>query len=486
MRLRPSGNAPGIRAGIYCRISRAQDGDFTKTDDQEHRCRDHAETLSWPIAEGVGHPLPNGVYTDHSKSAWELNRKRPAWDQMLDDIEAGKINAVVIYHGDRLIGRPEDLKALLDVARSRGTRLASPTGDRDLSSADDEFIMWIEAAMKGRESANISRRRKMQYARWRREGRVRAGGRGGRVFGFDTAGLSLVPPCRCDVATREEHSEEEIIREMAARVLAGESSSGIARDLTARGWRTPSGTDMSQTFVRRLLARPRYAGLMPDGESAAAWPAILGRETWERVCLALDQRSVMNPAPTSARRWLLSGIAECGPCGRPVQIGISSHDGHGHGYASYSCLKGHTRRDAEHLDAYVAARTVRLLNDPRQPEGELPVPAGHAAEWARLTDERAATAKSAKDYAASPGRVDILMSRLDSIDARMAELREREAGDARSRLLGHHRGITAAQFAALPLDVRRALVAGAFRITVLPASGRGPGFRTEDVRLEPL
>jgi hypothetical protein len=228
---------------------------------------------------------------------------------------------------------------------------------------------------------------------------------------------------------------------------------------------------------------------MPDGENTAAWEPVLGRRDWERVREILAGKTATFAYATNARRWLLSGIAVCGACGAPMQLRPSKGRGrqeyaNGYGCSSASCRKAY--RSAAHLDLYVSARVVHLLNDPRQPEGELPVPPDHAAEWAALTAERARTVAMAKDYADSPGRLDILMARLDSIDKRMAELRERESGDSRSRLLGGYRGTTAGQFAALPLDVRRALVAASYRVTVLPASGRGPGFRTQDVRLDPL
>ena len=77
-----------------------------------------------------------------------------------------------------------------------------------------------------------------------------------------------------------------------------------------------------------------------------------------------------------------------------------------------------------------------------------------------------------------------LLARLDAIDARMAELRELAEGGARVRLLARYAGINREQWDDLPLDVRRALVAACYRVTVLPASGRGPGFRTQDVQVE--
>jgi len=458
-----------LRAGVYTRMSLVIMGDTTKVDDQERICRD--------LAERRGDMEVTEVYADNNKSAWRADRKRPGWDRMLADVEAGKLDAIIVYHGDRLIRQPDDLGELLRLSDGKGIKLASPTGTRDLGSPEDKFILYIEAAMAMRESDNTSRRRKAQYERWRRAGRVRTGGRGGRSYGFATDGLTQIP------------EECEHIRRMAAMLLAGEPTGALVRDAAARGALTPFGIPFSHSTIRKMLMRPRYAGLMPDGENTAAWEPVLDRQTWEKVREVLKSKTATFAYATSARRWLLSGIAVCGACGAPMQMRPSKGRGrkeyaNGYGCSRATCRKAY--RSAEHLDTYVTARVVRLLNDPRQPDGELPVAADHAPEWLALTTERAETEKLAKDYAASAGRLDILMARLDSIDKRMAELREREAGDARSRLLGTYRGVTREQFADLPLDVRRALVAASYRVTVLPASGRGPGFRTEDVRLDPL
>ena len=471
-----------LRAGIYTRMSLALMNDKTKVDDQERLCRDVAERNGWDVAD---------VYCDNNKSAWKPNRKRKQWDRMLADVESGRINAIITYHGDRLIRQPMDLEKLLLLAKGKGIRLASPTGTRNLDSDEDQFVLGIEANMARRESANTSRRRRQQYERWRLAGREFACGTGGRRFGFCSDGLTLYEPDRCEVATRRTLSEADLLREMAGRVLTGETCGAIAADLNSRGHTTPAGRRFTHGTVRRLLSRPRYAGLMSDGETKAAWEPVISRAAWERVQITLDARAGANPRPTNARRWLLSGIAVCGAdgCGEPLSITQSGGTKARDAMDVYGCKRkgcGRVRRNAAHLDAYVSARTVRLLNDPRQPEGELPALPDDAPEWAALTRERGETEALIADYRTSAGRSRLLMARLDGIDARLAELREREAGDARSRLLGRYRGITAAEFAALPLDVRRALVAASYRVIVLPASGRGPGFRTEDVRLEPL
>lgn len=459
-------------------MSLAADDDTTKVDDQERLCRMTAERLGWTVGDSYGYPLPTGVYQDNNRSAWKHDRKRPAWDKMLADIEAGTINAIVVYHGDRLTRQPMDLEILIALSRTRGIKLASPTGVRDLNNDDDQFTLGIEANVYRKESAATSRRRKQQYERWRLEGRVRPGGRGGRPICFATDGMTHVP------------QEVEWAREAARRILDGESTGSVAADLAARGWVTPVGAPMSTGTLKKMLKRERMAGLMPDGESKGAWEPVLDRETWERVCLVLDAKAAMFPTASNARKWLLSGIAVCGNegCGKPLQINPTKGRGAKEYVAGYACRDGCKKvyRSALHLDAYVGAAVVAHLANPLNPEGHA-MPADRAAEWTVLERERAETNELLADYKASAGRTRTLMARLDQIDERMAELRDMAAGDSRTRLLERYRGLTREQWKdELALDVKRALVAACFKVIVLPASGRGPGFRVEDVRLEPV
>jgi DNA invertase Pin-like site-specific DNA recombinase len=470
-----------VTAGIYCRISLAIEGDTTKTDDQERICRDLAGQLGWTVAEGVGHPDKEGVYTDSNKSAWQRNRNRPAWNQMLRDVEAGRINGIVVYHGDRLVRRGTDLAKLLDLAENKGVKLASPGGTYNLDR--DRMMLWIRAAFAEEESQRTSERRQAQYDRWRRQGRVRPGGRGGRSYGFATDGITQLP------------EECEHVRDMAAMLLAGEPTGALVRDAAERGALTPAGKPFTHATVRKMLSRARYAGLMPDGESTAAWEPVLERRDWERVCEILEAKTATFAYATNARKWLLSGIAVCGApfgdgeCGAPMQLRPSKGRGRQEYANGYGCSRAECRksyRSAPHLDAYVSAAVIARLNNPLNPQAEAPEAPDSAKEWAALTKERAKTEAAAKDYRTSPGRLDILMARLDSIDARMEQLRGLETSGSRSRLLERYQGITREEWEALDLSVRRALVAACVRVTVLPASGRGPGFRTQDVRVEPL
>jgi len=460
-------------------MSLARFGDTTKVDDQERICRELAAQLGWHVAE---------VYTDNSISAWNKRVKRPGWLAMLDAVDAGQINAIITYHGDRLTRQPRDLEKLIDLGENKGVRLASPTGTRNLGSRDDRAMLRVIAAFAVNESDAKSDRQKDQYARWRLKGRVVTGGRGGRMFGFDTDGVTHFPPNRCSLITRKEVVEPDIVRDVFARVLAGEAVRHIARELAAAGVTTTAGKRIHPLAVRRMIASPRYAGLMPDGESKAAWEPIVTRDDWETANALMTGNAYVLAPGHNARRYLLSGIARCGACGHPMQVltGYTSPTSGRKVAARYGCLVMECRkvyRNVAHLDAYVTRRTVSRLNHPLNPAGRLPASPGVAAEIRALTEERAELEEMITDH--TKGRLHLLLGRLDSVDARLAQLRELTAADAASRLTGRHTGIGEDEFGGLPLPVRRALVAACYTVVVLPASGRGPGFRTEDVQLTP-
>lgn len=90
---------PGDDAAIYCRISHVKDDDQTGVDRQERICREIAERLQLRIA-------PEHVYVDNNRSAWQRNRKRPGWDEMLKMMSEGAIRHVIVYHPDRLMRQP--------------------------------------------------------------------------------------------------------------------------------------------------------------------------------------------------------------------------------------------------------------------------------------------------------------------------------------------------------------------------------------------
>src|SRR5262249_30156257 len=195
--------------------------------------------------------------------------------------------------------------------------------------------------------------------------------------------------------------------------------------------------------VRKMLARPRYAGLMPDGVSKAAWEPVLDREKWEAVAAALDARAAGRSYATNARKYLLSGIALCGnpSCGKPLQIWQSKGRGNGVYSLGYACVReGGCRkvyRSQHLLDAYVVTRVVARLGRADNPAPRIPELPGLAARFATLTQARTDAAAAVADPS-NAEHVSLLLARLKRIGEELAQLRERTADGARAPPVRQH------------------------------------------------
>jgi site-specific DNA recombinase len=459
------------KAGIYTRLSYAPDGSEEKVDRQEADCRQLANRLAWPISEDY-------VASDNNRSAWQRNRKRPGWDRLLAAIESGEIDALIVYHGDRLIRQPYDLEKLITVADAKGVRIASVSGTRNLDNPDDRYILRIEAAGACRASDDTSRRVKRGLDAMRSKGIPRAGGR--RPFGY---ARNLID---------QEPAEAEQLREAVERLLAGQSIYGVVAWLNEVSTTTTGGEWKPKT-LKNLLRSPRIMG-MAEFEGTlipGAWEPIVDRATWEDIQHLLDELAAANPYQGQERRYLLSGWAQCA-AGHPP--GTKPSGGRNRKTARlYHCrAKGCPQwvaRNVEHLDAYVEGRVLQALHDPELMEGliasDRPDVAGKIAELERRKRRAREQLENLADQDEDVDAGLVALS-LASFDRKIEALRTQGAASARQRLLAKMAGISRQAWDATPLDVRAATVQALFRVTVLPATWRGPGFRAESVRLEPV
>lgn len=461
------------RAGVYCRLSYAEDGTEEKVDRQEEDCRKLADRLAWPISEAH-------VFKDNNRSAWQRNRKRPGWDAMLAAIEMREIDSVIVYHGDRLIRQPFDLEKLINVADSKGIRIASVSGTRDLDNPDDRYILRIEAAGFCRSSDDSSRRVKRGLEARAARGMPRTGGT--RAFGFERDNLTI------------RQSEADVIKEAGELLLAG------ATNYTALQWvntvsTTTTGRRWTPLAFGQMMIRPRIAGILErNGEwLEAAWEPILDLEDWHLVRAILQSRKDDHGDQNHAITYLQSWIARCGSCG-----GVLTVKNHGGKHKkrqgkSYTCTNPdcpqRVSRSVANLDAYVVGVILELLNDPVFIEGLHAAGDDPAlvAEIAALERRRNAAKQQLENLADFP-EIDagIVARSLASFDRKIGELRGRQAKTARRRLLRRMAGTTYEQWEAEPLDVRRATLAAAVRVEVFPTTHRGRGFDPDSVRVTPV
>lgn len=453
-------------AAIYCRLSWAPDGSLEKVERQEADARALAERIGWTVSE-------EHVFVDNSVSAWKRDRRRPAWDAMLEAIKDGEVDAIIVYHGDRLVRQPWDLELLLRLADERRLQLASVSGMRDLSSADDRFILRVEVAQACRESDNISRRTRRGWEARAAKGLPIGGGK--RPFGFEADGKTI------------RKAEADVLAEAAERLLAGQTLGGVLAWMNSVST-TSQGNRWTGRALKQLLVSPRVAGLVVAAGKTyqAVWEPIISPETQAELKALLETKAQQQPHRGSERRHLLSGIAECSKCGGPM----STKPAGGRNRKTtriYFCRACKSMgRNVEHLDAYVIGRVLRVVNDPGFLE-ELTAEtadSGLGVEIATLERRREQTREQLSQLADHPElSPELILRSLESFDRKISELRARQVTTTRQRLLARVAGIDRTGWDALPIDLRAEVVKALFRIVVLPATWRGPGFDPASVEL---
>jgi site-specific DNA recombinase len=155
----------------------------------------------------------SGVYVDDDRSAYS-GKPRPAYEELIGDLKAGRIDAVVAWHPDRLHRSPRELEDFIDLVEASHAAAATvQTGEYDLGSASGRMTARVVGAVARAESEHKSERIRRQREQAAAAGRFH-GGR--RSFGYEADGVTVV------------EAEAVLIREAASRFLAGESLRAIA------------------------------------------------------------------------------------------------------------------------------------------------------------------------------------------------------------------------------------------------------------------
>jgi site-specific DNA recombinase len=288
------------RAAVYCRISEDREGSGLGVERQRDDCEAMAKGRGWDVA---------GLYVDNDVSAFS-GKVRHEYQRLLHDIEDGSIEAVVVWHLDRLHRQPKELESFIDLVERHGVALASVSGEHDLSTPEGRLHARILGAVARMESEHKSRRIKRKKVESAKAGLPSGGGN--RAYGYSADQLTVVP------------DEATIIREAADRLLAGDSLRSVVLDLNARRCFTSQGKPWIARSLKRVLTSPRTAGLRehPDvGTVRAVWEPILERETYDRLCAVLNDPRRDHRRRGRPRRHLLSGILRCGECGTRMVAG---------------------------------------------------------------------------------------------------------------------------------------------------------------------
>lgn len=355
----------------------------------------------------IGPYLIAGEFCDRDRTAFQaVGAKRPERERftaMLAHLAAHPGIRIAAWDADRLIRSGADVEDLIRACVA-GRHLIETCngGTYDLSTANARRRIRHDATDAAHEVEHaierITARKREQAADGEWFG-------GPRPFGWE--GIPSAAGARGKFAgLRIRESEAQLIREAAAAVLAGTSVGAIERRWAALGVTGTLGGAITAQHVRRILLRPRNAGILVHlGREAGpgTWPAILDEFVFRALqATLLDSSRITTPGPE--RRWLGSGFYRCGICDGPMK---SHHAGAGtrknrQPRPTYACL-GHVARSAVPLDAWIldliAARlaTADQKDAPREQtvpdagaiHAQIVVQQGLKAEAAGLFSQRA-------------------------------------------------------------------------------------------------
>jgi site-specific DNA recombinase len=318
-----------IRVALYVRVStQEQAKEGYSVGEQTDRLRKFAEAHDWCIVK---------VYTDAGHSG--ANTDRPALQQMIDDLKAGKIDKVLVYKLDRLSRSQKDtLELIEDVFLPNGTDFESMTEKLDTSTPQGRLFLGILAAFAQLEREMIRERMSMgMYARVK-EGKWRGGNH--IPFGYD------YEPALEKLVVNE--YESMIVKNLFEDFTEGMPLYTITNKMIKNGHMLHNGK-VDRRNLRYILRNKTYCGYMKyqDEYIKGLHDPIIDEETYEKAQAILDvnkerfERAGYKTG-TAAQTTHLGGLLYCARCGAKYSKSKSGSNIYGY-HTNYTCYSRHKR-----------------------------------------------------------------------------------------------------------------------------------------------
>lgn len=292
-----------MRCAVYTRKSSEEglDQEYNSIDAQ--RDAGHAYIASqraegWiPVADDYDDPAFSGG-----------NMERPGLKRLMADIEAGKVDVVVIYKIDRLTRSLADFSKMVEVFERQGVSFVSVTQQFNTTTSMGRLMLNVLLSFAQFEREVTGERIRDKIAASKRKGMWMGGV---PPLGYDVENRRLVP----------NPQEAKLIRHIFTRFVELGSSTNLVKELkldgvTSKAWTTQDGKvregkPIDKGLVYKLLGNRTYLGELRHKEQwyQAEHLAIVDQPVWDSVhaILATNGRSRAN-ATRATTPFLLKGI----------------------------------------------------------------------------------------------------------------------------------------------------------------------------------
>ena len=301
-------------AGIYIRVStfdQAREGFSLR--EQEERLKEFCKFKRYNIYK---------VYQDAGISA--KNDKRPAYQEMIEDVKKGNINVIVALKLDRLTRSVYDIEKLMKFVNDYECDIDCMADESNTTTSNGRMVMRIMTSVSQNEIEKCSERTKFGMAGAIKNGHIpnRTG------LGFKRKNKKLVP----DPLTKD------IIVRIFDLYLEGKSHQAIANIYNKE--KVLGKTNWYDSTIQKILSNELYKGDYVNGKRTKhptyyenVIEPIVSKEKWES-CQYQKLRNARHYERTAT--YLFTNKLKCSKCGNFLG-GHATTKTNGKKYYYYKC-----------------------------------------------------------------------------------------------------------------------------------------------------
>jgi site-specific DNA recombinase len=372
-----------MRCAIYARVSTVRQADQNiSIPDQLNRARKYAAARDYQVV---------GEFVERGASG--RNDRRPQFQAMIEAAcrKPKPFNVILIHSFSRFFRDEVQFEVYRRRLEKHGVEVISITQEMS-AGPGGEVTRRVIALMDEMRSKEDSKHVKRGMEENARQGFWNGAPPpfGYKAVAAEQRGDKIKKKLSIDTQTAE------IVKLIFGLFLTGDGESGplgikkIAAWLNARGYKTPRGGAYYTSRVHAMLTNETYTGaawfnrkdtstgeIRPRSEwIRVAVPVIIPEDMFQRVQILLSaRRPTKTPPRLSNSKVLLSGLARCEGCGKPLMMTT----GKGGAYRYYKCsgkhLKGRCAGDLaismreEKLDKLILEALTQRLLTPKRTQG---------------------------------------------------------------------------------------------------------------------
>jgi site-specific DNA recombinase len=359
-----------MKVALYIRVSTSDQADFGfSMSAQTKNLKEYATQNSWII---------HNVYVDSGISGKEASN-RPALQRLLNDVEQGKFEMVLVWKISRLARNIIDLLEIAGFLKSHQVSLQSITEQFDLSTPLGEFTLQMMAAVGELERKTIAENMHLGRQQRNKQGLYC----GARILGYETVTTTFQSTRRRTTELKVIPNEAKIVKCIFEMYADGYGYKAITNHLNKNGFTSKYNKKFSINTVRTILNNVVYLGKIRYNDSKlqsaqivdGQHEPIIEKHLWDNVQNRLS--STQRAVKVEQRSFPLAAILRCPDCQSsmtPFHTKGSRRDQDLSPYYYYICIQYQNKGieackpnsvPADKIEMLVINQIQRLITYPR-------------------------------------------------------------------------------------------------------------------------